>query len=107
MRNAGRVGDRPVIPTDWVQQCREGGNHEVWKRGGAITEKFTRGSYRNKWYQTGNAHRAFCAIGIHSQWIYIDPVAEVVIVKLSSQGDPLNAELAAVNLRAFETICAA
>jgi hypothetical protein len=106
MRNAGRVGDRPVIPSDWVQQCREGGDPEVWRRGGSITEKFSHGSYRNKWYQTGNAHRAFCAIGIHGQWIYIDPLAEVVIVKLSSQGDPLNAELAAANLRAFEAICA-
>ena len=106
MRNGGCSGDLQIIPAQWVQECREGGDNEVWKRGGAITEKFTRGSYRNKWYQTGNAHRAFCAIGIHSQWIYIDPVAEVVIVKLSSQGDPLNAELAAVNLRAFEAICA-
>jgi len=107
MRNDGCSGDLQIIPAQWVQECREGGDHEVWKRGGAIIEKFPRGSYRNKWYQTGNAHRAFCAIGIHSQWIYIDPVAEVVIVKLSSQGDALNAELAAVNLRAFEAICAA
>jgi len=107
MRNGGCYCDLQIIPAQWVQECREGGDHEVWKRGGAITEKFSRGSYRNKWYQTGNAHRAFCAIGIHSQWIYIDPVAEIVIVKLSSQGEPLNAELAAVNLRAFEAICAA
>jgi len=107
MRNSGRAGDRQVIPPDWVQQCREGGDHEIWRRGGSITEKFSHGSYRNKWYQTGNSHGAFCAIGIHSQWIYIDPLAEVVIVKLSSQGDPLNAELAAANLRAFEAICAA
>jgi CubicO group peptidase (beta-lactamase class C family) len=105
MRNMGRVGDRQIIPADWVQECREGGDHEVWQRGGTTTEKFARGSYRNKWYQTGNAHRAFCAIGIHSQWIYIDPVAEVVIVKLSSQPEPLNFELGQANLSAFNAIC--
>lgn len=105
MRNMGAVGERQIIPAHWVQECREGGDHEVWRRSGAITEKFARGSYRNKWYQTGNAHKAFCAIGIHSQWIYIDPVAEVVIVKLSSQADPLNFELGQANLRAFEAIC--
>lgn len=107
MRNMGRVGERQVIPADWVQECREGGDHEVWQRGGTSTEKFTSGSYRNKWYQTGNSHGAFCAIGIHSQWIYIDPLAEVVIVKLSAQADPLNFELGQANLRAFEAICAA
>jgi len=106
MRNAGRVGTGQIIPAHWVQECREGGDHEVWRRGGTTTEKFTRGSYRNKWYQTGNQHRAFCAIGIHSQWIYIDPVAEVVIVKLSSQAEPLNFDLGQANLRAFEAICA-
>lgn len=105
MRNNGRVGGRQIIPAHWVKECREGGDTEVWRRGGALTEKFENGSYRNKWYQTGNAHRAFCAIGIHSQWIYIDPVAEVVIVKLSSQADPLNFDLGQANLRAFEAIC--
>ena len=107
MRNAGCVGDQQIIPAHWVQECREGGDHEVWRRGGSTTEKFPNGSYRNKWYQTGNTHGAFCAIGIHSQWIYIDPVAEVVIVKLSSQDEPLNFELGQANLRAFEAICAA
>ena len=44
-----------------------------------------RGRYRGKWYATGNERGAFCAIGIHGQWIYIDPTSEVTIVKLSSQ----------------------
>ncbi len=104
MRNQGRVGDLQVIPAAWVQDCREGGDPEAWRRSISI-EKFPAGSYRNQWYQTGNDHRAFCAIGIHSQWIYIDPVAEVVIVKLSCQPDPLNMQLGPANLRAFEAIC--
>jgi CubicO group peptidase (beta-lactamase class C family) len=105
MRNGGLVDDRQVIPEDWVQDCREGGDPELWARGDTAAEKFPRGSYSNKWYQTGNDHRAFCAIGIHSQWIYIDPMAEVVIVKLSSQADPLHNELGPANLRAFDAIC--
>jgi CubicO group peptidase (beta-lactamase class C family) len=104
MRNQGAVGDRQVIPADWIQECREGGDPKAWQRSISV-EKFPAGSYRNKWYQTGNEHRAFCAIGIHSQWIYIDPVAEVVIVKLSCQPDPLNIHLGPANLRAFEAIC--
>ena len=44
------------------------------------------------------------AIGIHSQWIYINPVTEVSIVKLSSQDEPLRLDLDNVNLNAFATI---
>jgi CubicO group peptidase (beta-lactamase class C family) len=104
MRNQGRVGDRQVIPASWIDDCREGGDPKAWQQS-ISSEKFPEGSYRNKWYQTGNAHRTFCAIGIHSQWVFIDPVAEVVIIKLSCQPDPLNMQLGPVNLRAFEAIC--
>ena len=47
------------------------------------------------------------AIGIHSQWIYINPVTEVTIVKLSSQGQPLRPELDDINLQAFTRLGAA
>jgi CubicO group peptidase (beta-lactamase class C family) len=104
MRNQGRVGNRQVIPETWIKDCREGGNPEAWQRSTGV-EKFPQGSYRNKWYQAGNEQRVFCAIGIHSQWIYVDPQAEVVIVKLSCQSDPLNAQLGPASLRAFEAIC--
>jgi CubicO group peptidase (beta-lactamase class C family) len=41
--------------------------------------------YRSKWYSLGDGRGTFCAIGIHGQWLYIDPTAEVVLAKLSSQ----------------------
>ena len=44
------------------------------------------------------------AIGIHSQWIFVDPVAEVTIVKLSSQDLPLMPEFDNANLRMFDSI---
>ena len=103
-RRGEKVGDRQVISATWIDDCRDGGDPEVWQRSISV-EKFPAGSYRNKWYQTGHDHRAFCAIGIHSQWIYIDPITEVVIVKLSCQPDPLNIHLGPANLRAFEAIC--
>ena len=47
------------------------------------------------------------AIGIHSQWIYINPVTEVTIVKLSSQDEPLKPELDEPNLQMFTNISSA
>jgi CubicO group peptidase (beta-lactamase class C family) len=52
----------------------------------------------------GNASGAYCAIGIHGQWIYIDPTAEMVIAKLSSQPQPLNEGIDHLLLAGFAAI---
>jgi hypothetical protein len=103
VRNRGHANGRQVIPTSWIEDCSDGGSLKAWARGESAKE-FPAGSYRNKWYQTGDEHRALLAIGIHSQWIYIDPVTEVSLVKLSSQGAPLRLDLDDINLRAFSAI---
>ncbi len=55
----------------------------------------------------GNASGAYCAIGIHGQWIYIDPAAEMVIAKLSSQPLPLDEATDHLLLAAFEAVAGA
>jgi CubicO group peptidase (beta-lactamase class C family) len=103
VRQRGHANGRQVIPASWIEDCSDGGSLEAWERGESAKE-FPAGSYRNKWYQTGNKHRAMLAIGIHGQWIYIDPVNEVSLVKLSSQGAPLRYDLDDINLSAFVRI---
>ncbi len=105
VRNRGVANDRQVIPQWWIEDCSEGGSREAWQRGESSKE-FPDGQYRNKWYQTGNEHRAMLAIGIHSQWIYINPVTEVTVVKLSSQDEPLKLELDDTNMQMFTNISA-
>ena len=103
VRNRGYANGQQVIPDWWIKDCSDGGSREAGERGESAKE-FPAGSYRNKWYQTGNEHRSMLAIGIHSQWIYINPVTEVTVVKLSSQGEPLRYDLDNVNMNAFATI---
>jgi hypothetical protein len=103
VRNRGYANGQQVIPDWWIKDCSDGGSREAWERGESAKE-FPAGSYRNKWYQTGNQHRAMLAIGIHAQWIYINPVTEVSIVKLSSQDEPLRLDLDNVNMQAFTNI---
>jgi len=106
VRKRGFANGQQVIPASWIEDCSDGGSLETWQRGESAKE-FTAGSYRNKWYQTGDEHRAMLAIGIHSQWIYVNPVTEVTIVKLSAQDEPLRLDLDAINLQAFTNISAA
>ncbi len=103
VRNRGRANGQQLVPVSWIEDCSDGGSLDTWQAGESAKE-FPAGSYRNKWYQTGDEHRAMLAIGIHSQWIYVNPVTEVTIVKLSSQAEPLRMDLDDINLRAFTRI---
>lgn len=41
-------------------------------------------AYHDQWWTFNNSHKAVSAVGIHGQFIYLDPIAGVVIVKQSS-----------------------
>jgi len=99
MRQGGTVDGRRIVPEAWVRDTvSTGGSAEAWQRG-TMAFLFPKGRYRNKWYQTGHENGAYCGIGIHGQWLYVDPRTEVVIAKMSSQpvpvDDPLDAEIVA------------
>ena len=84
MRRRGMAENRQVLPGWWIDDIQANGDPAAWQYS-EMVKSIPRGRYRSKWYVIGNDHGAFCAIGIHGQWIYVDPAAEVVIVKLSSQ----------------------
>ncbi|TIP04382.1 MAG: serine hydrolase [Mesorhizobium sp.] len=93
MRQGGRANGRPIVPETWVRDTvAAGGSFEAWQRG-TMAFLFPKGRYRNKWYQTGHDSGAFCGIGIHGQWLYVNPRTEVVIAKMSSQPEPVDDRL--------------
>jgi CubicO group peptidase (beta-lactamase class C family) len=89
MRCGGAAGRRQIVPEDWVHDTLNGGDAAAWKAGD-FSFLLPDGRYRNKWYQTGFPGGAFCGIGIHGQWLYVDPATETVAVKLSSQPLPVD-----------------
>lgn len=105
MRRGGMVNGRQVVPADWVEDTISGGDLQAW-RTGSFANWLPKGSYCNQWYQTGNASGAFFALGIHGQWLYVDPHAETVIVKFSSQPHPVDNDAKLLNLSLFEAVSA-
>ncbi len=95
-RDLARVGElvrqrgRGIVPENFIADLWVGGSRDAW-RNGDQTALFPQGSYRNYWYETGEGELA--AIGIHGQWIWIDPAHDTVIVKLSSQALPVDPDL--------------
>jgi len=106
MRRRGMAGGRQVLPGWWVDDIREKGDPVAWQKG-EMLHLIPRGHYRSKWYKIGNEHDAFCAIGIHGQWIYVDPAAEVVIVKVSSQPLAVDDPMDKLTLAGFHGLCSA
>ncbi|MEI2298519.1 serine hydrolase domain-containing protein [Ensifer sp. MJa1] len=86
MRNGGIANGRRIVSQGWVSDTLNNGSHEAWQRSD-FAPLFPKGRYRNKWYQTGEG--SFCGIGIHGQWLFVDPENEVVVVRMSCQPEPL------------------
>lgn len=101
MRLGGTYEGRRILPEAWVLDTTLGGDRGAWARGD-FADLLPGGCYRNQWYQSGSGF--FCGIGIHGQWLVIDPASETVIVKLSSQPAPVQEELDATNLALFRLI---
>lgn len=106
LRLGGAAQGRQVVPAAWVDDIRRGGDSGPWQRG-ELASQFPQGRYRSQWYQTGNATGAYCAIGIHGQWLWIDPAREVVIAKVSAQPEPISDAIDRLLVRAFEALAAA
>ncbi|THV15174.1 serine hydrolase domain-containing protein [Rhizobium rhizophilum] len=104
LRNGGMVDGQRIIPQAWLTDMLTAGDHKAWVDG--ESNFFPNGRYRSQWYQSGEPDGAFCAIGIHGQWLYVDPSTETVVVKLSSQPNPLDDELKHDNFAFFRALCA-
>lgn len=87
--NNGVVEGMTVIPPSWVENTFNTGNRKAWLSG-EFSQLLPEGCYHNQWYQVGNRDRCYMAIGIHGQWLYINPSTSVVIAKVSSQPEPVN-----------------
>lgn len=82
MRLNGYYNGQQIIPAAVVEDIRRGGNKAYFAKVGYAT--LPGWSYRNMWWVSHNEHGAFMARGIHGQNIYIDPKAEMVIVRYAS-----------------------
>ncbi|MER8188382.1 serine hydrolase [Kitasatospora sp. NPDC094015] len=83
MARGGQWHGTQVVPRWWVERSHGAGlpHLEV----GALGEGHPTGyGYSNQWWTLGGPHRAFTGLGIYGQFLWIDPVADVVVVKTSA-----------------------
>ena len=103
----GVMGGRCIVPEEWIRDFRENGDPEVWNRG-TFAEFLPGFHYRSKWYtDRRDPHRPCLGLGIHGQFLFVDPVAGVVIAKHSSHPRPADEVYFDDTERAFKAIAGA
>lgn len=85
MLQDGLFNGQHVCPSAWIDDTRNNGDTSAWSHNPIWPQFYPQGNYRNQWYNTKDDHRAYFAVGVHGQHIWIDPIAGVVIVKVSTQ----------------------
>ncbi|WP_157015139.1 serine hydrolase domain-containing protein [Mesorhizobium xinjiangense] len=87
MENGRGPDGAQVIPAAWIDDMRSNGDRKAWTTGN-FADVFADGRYRSCWYSVGDADGCLAAVGIHGQWIWINPRRGVVLVKFSSRPEP-------------------
>ncbi|MEO8891323.1 MAG: 6-aminohexanoate hydrolase, partial [Coleofasciculaceae cyanobacterium] len=82
IRNKGQWNGEQIFPSAAVDDIEKGGSKDAFAKSGH--PELPGWSYRNMWWITENTHGAFAARGVHGQTIYIDPKAEMVLVRFAS-----------------------
>lgn len=102
IRSQGKWNEEQIFPEAAVQDIEKGGSKEAFAK--SKHPKLKGWSYRNMWWMTENKNGAFAARGVHGQTIYIDPAAEMVIVRLASHPIAGNAANDATSLPAYQAV---
>ncbi len=102
MRNNGFFNGKQILPPSVVEDIRAGADKANFAKAGYKT--LPGFSYRNMWWVSHNEHGVFMARGIHGQGIYVDPAAEMVIVRYASHPVAPNAFNDPITLPAYMAV---
>ena len=102
IRNKGMYKGKQIFPAQAVLDIEKGGDKSAFAKSDHPDLKGW--SYRNMWWMTENKDGAFAARGVHGQTIYINPAAEMVIVRMASHPVAGNAANDPTSLPAYQAV---
>ena len=100
--NEGEINGQRLFPSQGVANIRLGGSKQAFAKAGYKT--LEGGSYRGMWWLFHNEHGAFAARGVHGQTIYVDPTADMVIVRFASYPTAKNGKIDPTSLPAYQAV---
>lgn len=103
MRCGGKWHSEQIIPAEVIDDIRHGGSQQSFEAS-SYADKLPGWSYRDMWWVTNNPNGAFMARGVHGQAIYIDPTAEMVIVRTAHNPAASNVHNDPISLPAYQAV---
>ncbi len=101
MLNEGELNGARLFPAEVVEKISAGGDRSKFGDG---FPTFGAGSYTSQWWVLHNDHGAYAARGVHGQTIYVDPTADMVLVRLASFPQAQNGFIDPTSLPAYQAV---
>jgi len=98
----GEWNGEQIIPVAAIDRIRQGGNKDAFAKAGY--DLLPGWSYRGMWWVSHDDHGAFAARGVHGQTLWIDPTAQMVIVRFASNPVAGNATSDPTSLPAYRAV---
>lgn len=102
MLDEGQSGGEQIVPQAAIDHIRHGGNPATFAKAGY--DLLPGWSYGSMWWISNNDHGAYAARGVHGQTIWIDPAADMVIVRFASNPVAANAASDPTSLPAYRAV---
>jgi CubicO group peptidase (beta-lactamase class C family) len=100
--NEGEWDGEQIIPAKAIARIREGGDRDAFAQAGYdLLEGW---SYRGMWWISHDDHGSFAARGVHGQTVWVNPSAEMVIVRFASNPVAGNAANDSTSLPAYRAV---
>ncbi len=102
MLDEGRVGSEQIVPAAAIARIRNGGEAALFANAGYT--RLPGWSYGGQWWVSNDEHGAYAARGVYGQTIWVDPKADMVIVRLASYPVAANAANDPTSLPAYRAV---
>lgn len=102
MLNKGVINGKRLFPAAVVDKIAAGGDKAAFAK--ADYKQLKNGSYKSMWWSYDNPTPVYSARGVHGQRIYVDPAADMVIVRFASHPDASNGKNDPISIPAFQAV---
>ena len=102
MLNKGEINGQRLFPTAVVDSIEAGGDKKAFATAGY--NQLKNGSYKSMWWLFNNPTPIYAARGVHGQTIYVDPAADMVIVRFASYPEAGNGKIDPTSLPAYSAL---
>ena len=102
MLNKGELNGQRLFPAAVVDSIEAGGDKKAFATAGY--NQLKNGSYKSMWWLFNNPTPIYAARGVHGQTIYVDPAADMIIVRFASYPEASNGKIDPTSLPAYSAL---